>query len=136
MQRVPPREEPSRRALVVHEAIRKVRDGEIFFSPSSRSVAAEGFSWIVGCGLAFGCLLFGTANGVNEGRGSGRRWNFSVKNTLDGNARAVDGAHRVVVAANVGAIQGDACKDAFGARVSQNLSIEFPIGISGGVAAD
>jgi len=58
-----------------------------------------------------------------------------VEDFVDVNTRAVEGAHGVVVAANVGAGDGKAGKDAFGARVCEDFGIELPISIGRGVAA-
>lgn len=58
-----------------------------------------------------------------------------MEDFVDVNTRAVEGAHGVVVAANVGAGDGKAGKDAFGARVCEDFGIELPISIGRGVAA-
>jgi hypothetical protein len=54
---------------------------------------------------------------------------------MNANAGAVKGSHGVVVAADICAGNGEPGEDALGARVSEYLGVELPIGVSRGVAA-
>ena len=59
---------------------------------------------------------------------------FAPQYCTSGDVMAIHGFHRVVVTANIGAIQGKACKGALGARVRQDLGIQLPIRIGRSVA--
>src|SRR4029077_9717664 len=73
---------------------------------------------------------------VQEGvRGLGR-FDFSLESGLEGHHAAVEVAGAVFVLLDNGAGEFETGEETAGARVGQNLRPHFPIGISGGVAAD
>ena len=72
---------------------------------------------------------------VKEPVCKGRHGYFTTQNAVRGNVVAVDGFRGILIAANIGAGQSKSGKGALGPLVSENLGIELPVGIGGGMAS-